>query len=533
MMLGHALILLGLLAGACAIAAVARQQDVAEPILLVLVGLGVSYIPGVPKFQIEPNVVMVFMITPLLYATALESSYLNLRDNIRSLSLLSVGLVIFTVVAVAWAARATISELPLAAALTLGAILAPTDAVTTISVGRRLGLPRRVLTVLSGESMFNDGTALTAYRVTVAAAGGATVSLLAASGQFVGISLGGAAIGLALGWVVRIVRDRLSDPLVESATSLLVPFAAYLIAELSEVSGVLAVLVAGIYLSHHSGEAHFATRIQDMVFWRLAVFVLESLVFALIGLQLRPILEQLSGQSAWSLAADAAVVLAVVVISRIAWVFPATYLPRWLLRRVRERDPAPRWQVTAVLSWAGMRGVISLAAAFALPDNFPQRDLIVFLTFCATGGTLLLQGTTLPVLIRRLGVGNAVAEAHADAIDEAEALQAASAAGLRRLAELAEAASASGEELPADVIERLRRLAERRQTAACDLLGDGTEESSTAAFSRLRREMTAAERDVFIRLRDERRIDDEVLDRVLRGLDLEEAMLSRDEWASG
>jgi len=180
-----------------------------------------------------------------------------------------------------------------------------------------------------------------------------------------------------------------------------------------------------------------------------------------------------------------------------------------------------------------MRGVISLAAAFALPDNFPQRDLIVFLTFCATGGTLLLQGTTLPVLIRRLGVGNAVAEAHADAIDEAEALQAASAAGLRRLAELAEAASASDEELPADVIERLRRLAERRQTAACDLLGDGTEESSTAAFSRLRREMTAAERDVFIRLRDERRIDDEVLDRVLRGLDLEEAMLSRDEWASG
>ncbi len=352
------------------------------------------------------------------------------------------------------------------------------------------------------------------------------MSLLGAARSFLAISAGGVAVGLILGIVIHIARMRLRDPLAESALSLAAPFAAYLAAESLHVSGILAVVVTGLYLGHHAGQAHFASRLQDMAIWRVATFVLESVAFALIGLQLRPIVKDLAGRSPGHLAAEAAIVLGVVVLARIMWVFPAIYLPRWLVPGLAARDPSPPWQTTAVLSWAGMRGVISLAAAAALPSGVPERSLLIFLTFCTVLGTLLVQGLTLPALIRWLGVTGGVEEERADILAEATAQQAASAAGVRRLDELAGTA-------PPEIVDRLRRLAQYRQFSAWERLSDGRSpgraEAPSAAFRRLRREMTTAERATFIRLRDERKIDDEVLDHVLRGLDLEEAMLAREQ----
>ena len=530
----QALALLLLIVGSCAIAALARRRGVAAPILLVLTGLAASYIPGVPEFRLSPDLILFAVLPPLVYTTALESSYLNLRDNLRTLALLSVGLVLFTALVVGGAARLDVPGLPVAAALTLGAILAPTDAVTTASIGRQLHLPRRLLTVITGESMLNDGTALTVYAVAVSAASAAvaTPSPLSAVGSLVTISIGGIVVGLVLGVGIHRLRMRLRDPLVESTLSLLTPFAAYLAADSLHVSGVLAVVVTGLYLGHHAGQAHFATRLQDMAVWRVTTFVLESVAFALIGLQLRPVLQDVGAQNPARLAAEAAIVLGAVIVSRIVWVFPSIYLPRWLVPRIRVQDPAPGWQATFVLSWAGLRGVISLAAAAALSSDVPQRNLLVFLTFTTVLGTLLVQGLTLPGLIRWLGVRAGPDEHRADVVAQATAQEAASEAGLRRLEELAAEDPAGA---PPEVVERLRRLAGYRQAGAWERLpgsepGAGGGPLPSAAFRRLRREMTTAERAEFIRLRDERQIDDEVLDEVLHHLDLEEAMLSRDEW---
>jgi CPA1 family monovalent cation:H+ antiporter len=382
--------------------------------------------------------------------------------------------------------------------------------------------------------MLNDGTALTLYAVAVSAASVsvATPSPLSVAGSLILISAGGVAVGLVLGVLIHRLRMRLRDPLVESVLSLLTPFAAYLAADSLHVSGVLAVVVTGLYLGHHAGQAHFATRLQDMALWRVTTFVLESVAFALIGLQLRPVLQDLGSRNPARLAAEAGVVLAAVIVARIVWVFPSIYLPRWLVPRIRVQDPAPRWQATFVLSWAGLRGVISLAAAAALSTDVPQRNLLVFLTFTTVLGTLLVQGLTLPWLIRWLGVRAGPDEERADVVAQASAQQAASEAGLRRLDELAAEDPAGA---PAEVVQRLRRLAEYRQAGAWERLPGGQPRGAggpapSAAFRRLRREMTTAERAEFIRLRDERQIDDEVLDEVLHHLDLEEAMLSRDEW---
>jgi monovalent cation/hydrogen antiporter len=528
-----ALTLLLLILGSCAIAGLARRRGVAAPILLVLAGLAASYIPGVPVFRLQPDVILFLVLPPLVYTTALESSYLNLRDHLRTLALLSVGLVLFTAAVVGGAVWAAVPGLSLAAAFTLGAILSPTDAVTTASIGRRLHLPRRLLTVITGESMLNDGTALTVYAVAVSAAATtvATPSPLDDVRSLVVISAGGVAAGLILGVIIHRIRLRLRDPLVESALSLLAPFTAYLAADSLHVSGILSVVVAGLYLGHHGGQAHFATRLQDMAVWRVATFVLESVAFALIGLQLRPVFQDLGRADPGRLADEAAIVLGAVIVARIVWVVLSIYLPRWLVRRIRKRDPGPGWPATLVLSWAGLRGVISLAAAAALPADVPMRSLLVFLTFTTVLGTLLVQGLTLPRLIRWLGVRAGPDEERADAAAGAAAQQAASQAGLRRLDELAAQDPAGA---PPEVVDRLRRLAGYRQEGARERLpGRGPGEPETApatAFQRLRREMTVAERAELIRLRDERQIDDEVLDDMLRQLDLEEAMLSRDEW---
>ncbi|MGI8529598.1 MAG: Na+/H+ antiporter [Geodermatophilaceae bacterium] len=531
------LTLLGLLIGAVAVAALARRYGLSAPLILVVAGLGVSFIPGVPDYTLDPEVALLLFLPPLLYSAALESSYLGIRANLRPIGLLSVGAVLFTTAVVGLTAYWLIPGLGLPLAFALGAIVAPPDAVAATAIARRVGLPRRLVTILAGESLVNDATALTAYRVAVAAALGGSFSLLSGIGQFFLAAIGGIAIGLLVAYVVTLLNRWLRDPLVENTVALLTPFVAYLAAENEFVhtSGVLSVVVAGLFIGHRSPrQSSYASRLQSRSLWRMVDFLLESVVFALIGLQLRTVVGALGAgeRSPWELIWAAVLVTVVVIVGRFIWVFPATYLPRRLSRRIAERDPSPPWQGPFVLSWAGMRGVVSLAAAFGLPvalnegTALPGRDIVLFITFVVVIATLVLQGFTLPALIRRLGV--VAAESTADNLAEAGAQQSAADAALARLDALL---AAVGDEVPADVVNRLRERAELRALQAWERLGEvGPDrvETPQEAYRRLRREMLAVERTVFVELRDAGRIDDEVLRRVQEELDLEEAILARD-----
>lgn len=522
--------------GVVAVAAVARRLGLPAPIVLVVAGLAGSFVPGAPDYALDPDLILLVFLPPLLYSATLDSSYLGLRANVRPIALLSVGLVLFTTVGVGFAMHAMIPALPLAVTFGLGAIVAPPDALSAVAIARRLGLPRRLVTILVGESLFNDATALTVYRVAIAAAAGEGVSLLTGIGEFALAAVGGVVVGLVLGPLIHFLRRRLHDPLVESALSVLVPFAAYLVAESIEASGVLAVVVVGLYLGHRSAEVGYATRLEDHAVWKMVVFLLESMVFALIGLQLRPIVAGLSGYGWPELALYGLAVFGLVVVLRFVWVFPASYLPRRLSRRVAEREPYSVRQTVAV-SWAGMRGVVSLAAAVAIPTltdaraPFPGRDLVLFLTFCAVLGTLLVQGLTFPALIRWLRIGSADTEQYKDTLSEAQAHYAAAQAARRVLDDLAEGRDGAAPP-PEHVTDWLRGQSEFRANAVWERLGGGTgregEETPSAAHRRARRAMLNAERATFVRMRDERRIDDEVMRRVLYELDLEEAQLSRD-----
>ncbi len=518
------LTLVAIIVGALAVTWVCRRLDVSAPLVLVVVGIAGSFLPGVEVAEIDPDVVLLLVLTPLLYSAALQSSYVGIRANRRPIGLLAVGLVGFSTAVVGLVAWWVIPGLSLAAALVLGAVVAPPDAVSALAVGRRLGLPRRVMTILGGESLINDATALTLFRVFVAAAAGTGVSVLDASGMFLLAAVGGTAIGLAVGWVVHWVRRRLDDADVESALGLVVPFAVYLLAEEAHTSGVLAVVVAGLYLGHHAPESGYATRLQEQAVWRASDTILESVVFALIGLQLTSVVAQ-AGDIGPLLLSGVVVTLAVIA-ARIVWVFPATYLPRALFRGVRKRDPPPRWQVPAVVSWSGMRGVVTLAAAFAIPPEVPGHETIVFLAFFVTIATLLLHGLTLPTVIRWLGVRSESSQA--DVLAEAQAQHAAVQAAIARLDELTDDADSTTQH----IAEKLRRFAQLSANSVWEELGRPASEageSPAAAYRRLRREMLAQERDEFVTRRDSGEIDDEVMRRVLRRLDLEEAMLARDD----
>jgi CPA1 family monovalent cation:H+ antiporter len=341
--------------------------------------------------------------------------------------------------------------------------------------------------------------------------------------MFLLAGVGGTVIGLAVGALVHAIRIRLADPPIESALGLVVPFAVYLIAEAAHSSGLLAVVVAGLYLGHRAPATGYATRLQDEAVWRAADTVLESVVFGLIGLQLTGVLRGAGADGPLLLAGLA--VTGAAIVARVVWVFPSTYLPRALSRRVRARDPYPPWTAPAVISWAGMRGVVSLAAAFAIAPGVPGREKLVFLAFVVTVATLLLHGLTLPPLIRGLGIHGE--ESTADALAEAQAQHAAGRAAVARLDALA-ADVGRGAEV---TVRKLRHLAEMRTNSSWERLGRGPEEageSPAAVYRRLRRAMVLAERETFVRFRDDGRIDDEVLRRVLRELDLEEAMLSRE-----
>jgi monovalent cation/hydrogen antiporter len=513
-------LLLALIVAVAGLSVLARVVRVPYPILLVLGGLVIGFVPGMPEVTLPPELVLVAFLPPLLYWSGFFASPRDLRADARTISLLAVGLVLATTAAVAVAAMAMVDGMTWPVAFALGAIVSPTDPLAASAIGRRLGVPRRLLTVLEGESLVNDATALVAYRVAVAAAVTGSFVAWQAGLRFVAGAAGGVVIGLLVGWLVAEVRRRLDDPVVEIVVSVFTGYAAYLPAELLDVSGVLAAVTTGLYVGWRAPQLATApTRLLGFSFWEVLVYLANAVLFILVGLQLRPILEQLAGTSVAVLLAQGALVSGVVVGVRLAWGFSVPYLIRLLDRRPSQVMRRVGAKGRLLLGWSGMRGAVSLAAALALPLDFPLRDLILFLTFSVILVTLVVQGLTLPALIRRLRFE----EDDSEEREEVQGRLAATYAALDRLEELA------GEDWTRDdTIERLHGLYEfrrRRLKARGGYLEDDGAEDRSLAYQRLLRELLEAQRRAIVRLRNEGQISSDVMHRIERELDLEDSRL--------
>jgi len=514
-----------LLVCAAALLLLADPLRIPYPILLVLGGLLLGFMPGVPDITLPPEIVLVGILPPLLYSAAYRTGLRDLRRNLRPISLLAVGLVVATMLSVGAVAHEAIG-LSWPAAFVLGAVVSPTDPIAATSIGRSYGVPRRPIAIIEGESLVNDGTALVLFKFAVIAVVTGSFSLVEAAGSLVWNVVGGVGFGLVVGYVVRRVRRRIDNPPLEVTLAFLTGYFAFLPASAAGASGVLAVVTAGVYLGWYTPElTSVESRLTGAGFWAIFNFLLNALLFGLVGLQLQPILDGLSGYSSAQLVAYAAAVSGVVMATRLAWIFPLTYLPRLLFRSIRERDPYPPWQWPAFIGWTGMRGAVTLAAALAIPlttdagEPFANRGLIVFLAFCVVLATLVLQGGSLPLVIRLLGLE----DDGIDAKEDAKARIYAADAAMARLDELVEE-----EAVRADTAERLRGVytfRRNRFTARFDAADDGAIEEQSVSYQRVRRELLDAERSAVVALRNEGRIADDVMQRVTRDLDLEDSRL--------
>ncbi|MPZ95232.1 MAG: Na+/H+ antiporter, partial [Propionibacteriales bacterium] len=495
---------------------IARRYGLPAPLILTAFGIAVSYLPFVGRIELSTDLVLVGLLAPLLYAASLRTSLVDFRANARPIALLSVGLVLFTAVGVGlvvwW-----LLPVSLPAAIAVGAVVAPPDAVAATAIARRVGMPRRIVTILEGESLVNDATAIVVLRTAIAAITG-TVTLFDVAIDFVVSAAGGFLVGMLVAVVVCRIRRHVTDTLTDTSISLVTPFATYLVAEEIHASGILAVVVTGLLMGHKAPVVQTAaSRIFERTIWSAIQFVLENTVFLLIGLQAWWITEDLARTSLSTgriVLASAAVLVAVMVL-RPVWVFPATYLAR-LVPAVARRDPSPPWQAPAVISWAGLRGVVTLAAVFALPEQTEHREVLVLLALVVTAGTLLLQGSTLPWLVRRLGLS--APDPAEDALREAELLQRAASVGLTRLDQIV------GSDDPEEIVARLRSRSLERANAAWERLAHAnTTETPARSYARLRLEMLRAERDEVLRARDAGEAPHEVLQHVLAALDIEES----------
>jgi CPA1 family monovalent cation:H+ antiporter len=511
------LVLVSLLVAVVVLSAAARAVNIPYPIVLVIGGLGMGFLPGLPDVELDPELVLVLFLPSLLYGGAFFADLRSLRANLRPISVMAIGLVLATTVAVAVVAHAVVDGLPWAAAFALGAIVAPTDPVAATAIARRLAVPRRIVNTLEGESLLNDGTALVAYRVAVTAVGG-SFSLLDASVDFVLTAAGGVIVGLAAGWLICAVRRRTDDPLAETMISLLSGYAGYVPAEQLGCSGVLAAVTVGIYVGWRAPLiASPAQRLTGFAVWEVLTFLLNALLFVLIGLQLPLVLDGLSGEPAGTLLGQAALVAIVVTGTRIAWLNTIPYVIRALDRRPAQRARRVGWRLRMIGAWSGMRGAVSLAAALALPLDFPQRDLIVFLTFSVILFTLVLQGLTLPALIDRLGVE----EDDPEEREELAARRAAVEAALERVEELA------GEDWTRpETVERMRGMFEYRRRRLAGRHGHGESlEDRSRAYQAMVREVIEAQRAAIVALRNAGEISNDVMHRLERELDLEDQRL--------
>lgn len=507
--------LIALVAIVTAVGGLARRWGLPGPLLLLVVGIGGSYLPRFEGFELDPDLVLIGLLPPLLYAAAVRTSLLDFRHNIRPIASLSVGLVIATTIGVGYLVW-WLLPVPLAAAFAIGAVVAPPDAVAATAIARRVGLPRRVVTILEGEGLVNDATALVCLSAAIAAISG-HITAVEITREFALSAVGGTAVGLIVAVAIGKVRIHVDDVLTQTSISLVTPFVAYLLAEEIHASGVLAVVITGLILGHKSTLMQSASsRLFERSNWATIEFLLENAVFLLIGLQVRSIVTAVGASELGNgrIALAAAATLGAVVLLRFAWVFASVSF----FRR-RDDEPAASafsWPATTVVAWAGMRGVVTLAAAFVLPPETPHREVLVLLALVVATATLLGEGSSLPWLIRRLGL--AAPDHHEDLLQAAEVFQRAAGAGLARLEEQ------DLDDVPPEVVERLRRRSLDRADSVWERLGGGAEAPSQA-YARLRADMLDAERAEVLRIRATDTVPHEVLQQVLDALDVEESVL--------
>src|SRR6266571_4799063 len=516
------LLIAGLLVAVAGLSVLARRLSVPYPIVFVIGGALFGFVPWLPEVKLDPQVVLVVFLPPLVYGASIFANFNDFRANLRTLTRSTVGLVLATMCAVAWAAHALVPGLPWEAAFVLGAIVSPTDPLAAAAIMRRLDAPRRLVSGIEGEGLFNDVTALVAYRVAVAAVVAGSFSLAEAGLKFV---VGGAG-GVAVGWIVAEIRKRITDTQVNVTISLLTGYAAFVPANAVGASGILATVTAGIYMGIRGPQiVPGRARLEGYFVWDILDFIINAILFVLIGLQLRAVIGGLSGYSAITLGGYALAVTGVVVGTRLVWFFTVPYLIRVIDRRPaqRARRVGARWRL--VVAWSGMRGAVSLAVALALPftthagGGFPKRNLIVFLTFAVIFFTLVGQGLSLPVLIRRLGLS----DGGADAEEEIRARLVATKAAIAQIDALA------GEEWTRDeTVERMRNLYEYRKrrfaARAGKIVDDGYEDRSLA-YQQMVQLVLGAQRQALLRMRSDGKLSNEVMNRILHELDLEESRL--------
>jgi monovalent cation/hydrogen antiporter len=517
-----------LLAVIAAVGVLAARLQIPPAILLVLTGVVLALVPGLPTLELAPELVLLLVLPPVIYSSAVAMSWSEFRFNLRPIALLAVGCVVFTTIAVAAVSHWALG-LTWPVGFVLGAIVSPPDAVAPLSIARRMQLPRRILVVLEGEGLANDATALILYRFAVAAVSAGVFSLGQAAGMFAVIVVGEIVWGIGVGWLILRLRRWVHDPRIEITLSILTPFLAYWPPQHLGGSGVLATVTAGLYISWNGLRLiSAATRLQGIFFWDFFIYLIEGMVFVITGLQARTLIARIGDHAISELAVSAAIVSAVVIVTRFVWMYPATYLPRWLFPPLRRRDPSPPWQWPFVLAFTGVRGIVSLAAALAIPFvgangvPFPNRDLILFLTFSVILVTLVGQGLLLPAVIRMLGLDHAGRlERHANKAEEHKARRLGIEAAIERLEQLVSERRLSEEivhPLRARHHDRLRHI-ERRSD------GDDGHRKLTELQEEIELLLIAAERKHVNELYRSGKLKDEARRRIERELDLREVDL--------
>jgi monovalent cation/hydrogen antiporter len=522
-------ILILLLAVISAVGLIAKRLRIPPAILLVITGVGLALIPDLPTVELAPDLVLVLVLPPIIYWDAVKMSWKEFRFNLRPITLLAVGCVAFTTVAVA-AATHWLLGFPWAVGFLLGAIISPPDAVAPLAIAQRMQLPRRLVVVLEGEGLANDATALVLYRFAVTAVSAGSFSLVEAAGSFVAILAGEVVWGIGVGWIMLRLRRWVRDPGIEFLLSILTPFLAYWAPEQLGGSGVLATVAAGLYVSWNGSRLIPArTRLPGVVFWDFLTYLIEGMVFLITGLQARAVITNIHLHMFGELAFAAAIVCGVVIAARFVWMFPATYLPRWLVPAIRRKDPSPPWQHPFLVAFTGIRGIVSLAAALAIPftvadgSPFPERDLILILTFCVLFVTLVGEGLTLPAVTRALGLANAGRrERQAEWEQEFQVRRRAIAAAIERLEELAES-----RKLP-EIVAGPMRANHRYRLEDVDRYsdGDGRHRKLAELGDEVELSLIEAERDLANRLYRDGELKDEGRRRIERELDLREALLA-------
>ena len=522
-------ILVLLLIVIAAVSVVAARLKIPPAILLVLTGVLLALIPGLPTVTLAPEFVLLFILPPLIYSSAVAMSWREFRFSLRPISMLAVGCVLFTTIATA-AVTHWLLGFSWPVGFVLGAIVSPPDAVAPLSIARRMNLPRRLLVILEGEGLANDASALILYRFAVAAVGVSAYSLSQAAGMFAAIIGGEILWGIGVGWLMLRLRRWVHDPRIEVMLSVLTPFLAYLPPQHLGGSGVLATVTTGLYISWNGLRLISAeTRLQGIFFWDFMIYLTEGFVFLITGLQARTLIAGMRGDSLADLAGSAAVVCAVIIMARFIWMFPATYLPRWLIPAVARADPAPPWRWPFILAFTGVRGIVSLAAALAIPLTtnsgalFPDRDRILFLTFAVILVTLVGQGLMLPLVIRLLGLANAgERELETARTEELLARRQASDAAIERLDHLA-----AEQGLPDDLVQRLQAV-QRERLRHFDHAPERKEDrrDRTAPPDEIELLLIAAERERINELYRQGTLKDDSRRRLERELDLREANLA-------